>query len=344
MGDGGYGGGSRSENYSDRDVYALRNFLIKEGVADFIQEEGTAGSSMKNSFFNETVQRAVIKFQTKYGIEQTGFVGPLTRGQLNKLYGCNNNKPVMCSADMRQCPNGMTVSRSGPNCEFICLDTAINKVPVISSISGPTTLKIGEQGTWIINAYSPGGNQLTYYVNWDQYDTAAGTTAELKSPVIQTSTFTHAYDFVSGDSRIFNPKFVVRDSQGRESVSTISVKVYKDNLSEIKVISPGNEYWTAGTDKQINWSGGNEYNNVSIKLGYEYCDAYATVCPTVAIVGPDIILENSVKNTGSYGWIVATDVNNKSILPGNYHVVICGVGPVSEGSPRCGVSKTFTIK
>jgi len=39
--------------------------------------------------FDERVRVAVVAFQKKYGIPQTGFVGPLTRAKLNSLYKCS---------------------------------------------------------------------------------------------------------------------------------------------------------------------------------------------------------------------------------------------------------------
>jgi len=44
----------------------------------------------KPATFSEETAAAVVRFQAKYGIRQTGYVGPLTRAQLNKLYGCGN--------------------------------------------------------------------------------------------------------------------------------------------------------------------------------------------------------------------------------------------------------------
>jgi len=40
----------------------------------------------KSSEFTENNAGDVVAFQAKYGIRQTGYVGPLTRGKLNTLY------------------------------------------------------------------------------------------------------------------------------------------------------------------------------------------------------------------------------------------------------------------
>ncbi len=58
------------------DISALQIVLIKEGV---YSGEVTGG------FYTQTYA-AVQQFQTKYGIDATGFVGPVTRAKLNELY------------------------------------------------------------------------------------------------------------------------------------------------------------------------------------------------------------------------------------------------------------------
>lgn len=57
---------------------SLQEALVRENVL----------SSSKDGF-TEEVAAAVVKFQAKYGIRQTGYVGPLTRAKLNSLYGCS---------------------------------------------------------------------------------------------------------------------------------------------------------------------------------------------------------------------------------------------------------------
>ena len=58
-----------------KDVWELQKRLIQEGVATFTYPTGL--------FFTNTFL-SVKRYQAKYGIEQTGFCGELTRAQLNK--------------------------------------------------------------------------------------------------------------------------------------------------------------------------------------------------------------------------------------------------------------------
>ena len=63
------------------EVYALNQALNLSGVG----MDGNVSSS-----FNEDIASGVVAFQARYGIRQTGYVGPITRARLNALYGCSN--------------------------------------------------------------------------------------------------------------------------------------------------------------------------------------------------------------------------------------------------------------
>ncbi len=65
---------------SGAEVSALYQALRLSGIEN-------TGSGI--SSFNENTAGDVVRFQAKYGIRQTGYVGPLTRVKLNALYGCS---------------------------------------------------------------------------------------------------------------------------------------------------------------------------------------------------------------------------------------------------------------
>ncbi len=44
--------------------------------------------------------------------------------------------------------------------------TSVNQPPVISGVSGPTTLRVGETGTWTVQASDPENGTLSYSVIW----------------------------------------------------------------------------------------------------------------------------------------------------------------------------------
>lgn len=63
-----------------REVAALHTALDKEGIS-YSPDDSVS--------YTEATGAAVVRFQAKYGILQTGYVGPKTRAKLNDLYGCN---------------------------------------------------------------------------------------------------------------------------------------------------------------------------------------------------------------------------------------------------------------
>ena len=95
---------------SGDDVAALQYILQQQGLLSNLYV--FANSSV--SFFSEQVAAAVVKFQAKYGINQTGYVGPLTRAKLNSLYGCGNSslsvKDISISVDRPTINSGNSVN------------------------------------------------------------------------------------------------------------------------------------------------------------------------------------------------------------------------------------------
>lgn len=79
-------------NSGGGDVRALDKVLLKEGVGNPTSFEGQPATLISDDgVFIENTAAAVVGFQAKYGIRQTGYVGPITRAKLNALYGCNWN-------------------------------------------------------------------------------------------------------------------------------------------------------------------------------------------------------------------------------------------------------------
>lgn len=95
-----------------------------------------------------------------------------------------------------------------------------NQAPIISGITAPTLLHIGEVGTWKINASDPENGALTYAVNWGEIR-AKNLFRSAKSDFTQDTTFTHSYAHAGK----YNIVFSVKDDKGLETTSSVTVKV-----------------------------------------------------------------------------------------------------------------------
>ncbi|MFA6135950.1 MAG: hypothetical protein WC705_01145 [Candidatus Paceibacterota bacterium] len=108
----------------------------------------------------------------------------------------------------------------------ITSDSATNKPPVISGVSGPTSLPVNYSGVWTVKAYDPENGNLNYYVVWgdeeQMYLDNTGTSASPTTKSIQQSaTFSHYYS----KAGVYNPTFVVNDDKGNSAKTSISVNV-----------------------------------------------------------------------------------------------------------------------
>lgn len=181
---------NRNLRYGDsgRDFEELKTALSKAGVY--------TGQSTR---FDEQMASAVVEFQEKFASEilapsglrhGTGYVGPATRAVLNRLYRCDN--------------------------------TSRNDSPVISGVSGPTVLNVGQTGTWTINARDPENRTLSYSVIWgDEPTYYRSMLSPFENTFTQTAQFTHVYQARG----TYNVKFYVRDNTGNTARSELTVSV-----------------------------------------------------------------------------------------------------------------------
>ncbi|VVC01242.1 Uncharacterised protein [uncultured archaeon] len=105
-----------------------------------------------------------------------------------------------------------------------------NRAPVITGVSGPTSLNANQTGTWAVSAYDPESGPLSYSVVWgDEYPSvASGGSAQ---QVSQTATFTHIYY----DSGTYAPRFTVTDDHNLTAQASITVRVGSSGGDQGKV-------------------------------------------------------------------------------------------------------------
>ena len=112
---------------------------------------------------------------------------------------------------------------------------SVNQAPVITNVGGPTSLAIGQVGTWTISAYDPDGTYLTYDVLWGD--------ASTHSPV-STATLQHTYQ----SAGTYTITFTVTDAAGASTQSTITVNMQATALPDYALTGIGMD----GTGNVVN--------------------------------------------------------------------------------------------
>ncbi len=219
-------------------------------------------------------------------------------------------------------------------------EVGTNGPPVISNVSGPTTLAIGQTGTWTIMATDPERGTLNYSVLWgDEVAIAAGADASTITPRLlnqQTATFTHSYSQAGN----YTAYFRVIDNAGNLATKTVLVRVSDVTTPSITVLSPnGGESWVARSIHPITWRVSNANTTTKVDLyldGNHGCLLPNGPCPP-PYIAPIIVLDKNIAWDATYNWIVATDVADRFITPGEYRVKIC----LADSLTNCDFSDNY---
>jgi hypothetical protein len=182
-----------------------------------------------------------------------------------------------------------------------------NRAPTISSTGGPTTINVGQSGTWSISAYDPDGNYLSYKVTWGD-ENMKGTAPQVSS----AATFTHTYSSAGA----YTITYVVTDDKGATAQATLTVTVSQPQTADAKrvsVTSPSSSATlTTGQTYTITWSYSPDMAN------YLY---YIQAIPAGSSDGYQIYSDSdlNVISKGSYSW-------NVDVPPGSYKIRV-GIQP-----------------
>lgn len=178
----------------------------------FLRAEGYL-RSQPTGFFGLSTLRAVREFQSAEGIRVTGTVNDETRTKIEAV-SCGS------STDL-----------------------------AITGISAPTSLAIGETGTWTVNVESQAEGNLRYSVVWGDERTRRMAASDAEATQSSAS-FTHAYSA----SGTYAPKFTVTDADGTTvTKAAASVTVADDASVEIASLSATSGY--AGDRVTVSGSG-----------------------------------------------------------------------------------------
>ena len=156
----------------------------------FLRAEGYL-KSQATGFFGFSTLRALWSFQTAEGIRASGIVDAATREKI----------------------------------EVVSCDTITEGIE-ITGISAPSSLLIGEEGTWTVDVESETEGNLHYSVVWGDEESESAA-ARLAVAVQSSATFTHTYDTAG----TYTPKFTVTDDEGisvTEAAASVSVSAEAD--------------------------------------------------------------------------------------------------------------------
>lgn len=233
-------------------VSQLQQYLVQAGVYPEGQITG---------YYGALTARAVARLQAQYGLDPVGVFGPQTRALVSRI--CGNPGPVACTMEYNPvcgqppytCPVGafcatvMPAPKTYGNMCMLKADNATllytgecdsvtggtNKPPVVSGVSGPTVLAIGETGTWSVTAYDPESGSLSYQVDWgDVYMPSAQLQGAYEAYFRQTSTFTHSYSTAG----TYTIRVTVSDDAGSTAHTSTTVRVGAGNIACTREYNP----------------------------------------------------------------------------------------------------------
>jgi hypothetical protein len=127
---------------------------------------------------------------------------------------------------------------------------ATSTAPVITGITAPTVLSVGQVGTWTVNASDPNNGTLSYSVNWGDRPHVLFFMSLAMPAFVQTSTFTHAYS----NPGIYTIRFTVENGAGKKTTSTVTVNVVTGPISAAPVISNIAVSNISQTSENVSWN------------------------------------------------------------------------------------------
>ncbi|MFH1246491.1 MAG: peptidoglycan-binding domain-containing protein [Candidatus Liptonbacteria bacterium] len=267
--------------------------------------------------------------------------------EMGGIMYCLDNKSVLDSASAtsaspaKGCVSSNSLIRYA-NARFsvvISPDSGNGSAPVISGVSGPTSLKIGEEGMWTVNASNADGGSLSYRVMWGdepQITKAQGGYApEALQKFIQTATFSHSYQLPGK----YSPVFYVVNGNGLETKTSLSVLVGKGTaVSSISLMYPkGGEVWQTGETHPIQWKSYTPPLPVGMMMPTYQNQVRISVlqqiyCITTPCNDVETVL-TTVPDTGSYDWQIP---NSFGVALYRMKVVLLDYNGTEIGSSKTG--------
>jgi hypothetical protein len=199
---------------------------------------------------------------------------------------------------------------------FTTLATVSDNTPIITSISGPRSIKAGETETITVNAYDTKNEALNYSVNWGDTGTTPLAQGFTQPIFVQSTTFSHVYN----SPGIYNATFTVQNSDGKKNSSTITITVNPVSADTTAPVISNVETKTGSSTATISW----DTNEPSTSQIY-----YSKITPvevtsneTISLVDNTLSTKHSLSITGLakstlYHFVIkSTDASNNTTVSG----------------------------
>jgi hypothetical protein len=176
--------------------------------------------------------------------------------------------------------------------------------PTISGITAPTTLLVGQTGTWTVNASDPQNDTLSYSVNWGDNAYLGMEKMMRNQAFVQTSTFTHSY----ANPGKYKVVLTVENGTGEKTVSSVSVYVTGTSVGQAPVISNLTATTKLNQSKQASITWATNVRGTSLVW-------YSTTSPVNTSLTPNISRPAKVLNH---------IINSSRLTPGTTYYVVVG--------------------
>ncbi len=204
--------------------------------------------------------------------------------------------------------------------------------PVISSISAPTQLTVGQTGTWTVYATSQtqNGQQLNYAVNWGDGSNNPYS-QNFSASTVSSGTFTHAYS----SPGTYTSTFTVTDSNGQSNSASASVIVsgQQNQTSSLYIQSLSPSSGVVGTTVTIYGSGFTSNDTVNFQgQGNAYVSSVSSNGTSLSFTVPSTLTQTgSVTGTGycAVSWTCSYPPTS----PGIYNVSVTNGNVTSNALP-----------
>ncbi|MCX6718055.1 MAG: IPT/TIG domain-containing protein [Candidatus Staskawiczbacteria bacterium] len=328
-----------------QEVADLQTALTKEGYDLTGDDKGT---------FGESTAAAVVAFQGKYGIRQTGAVGPLTRAKLNSLYGCaTTTQPSITSISPTSGPAGTVVTITGSNLasstgtgSYINFNSST--VPAYGTTSSavvftvPTSTPLGSYPVSVTNSGHYTSNAINFAVASAAVAptitttnlsvavggqiTLSGTNLGTVNTIKVDGSMVNAYNLTpTASTMLFTlPATITAGSHTLQvwnntgASNTINFTVTSPTpASTITVTSPnGGETWQVGTTHRITW---NSTGVQKVRIYIYVTDVSNLGSGSTNYVVPNNGVISAVQ--GYYDWTIGSEMLPlQSTLPHNYKI------------------------